>query len=203
MYAIKYIFLLVIFLVSSTSLAQNVFRLEIIGGASLNGTWGSGWSIGTGGVYRIGKGIDLAADAIYHRYPYRAENLHMVVPAVYGYRSSVSGQASSVIEGSIAVRFFSSNSFISPFLSLRTGVYFMHIGEVVVSEWPYSDLQSVSHWTYHGTGVSTVKGFGSAGLGFFIQFGSHVGVLFEGRITETFDLEEFIIPLQGTIQIGL
>jgi hypothetical protein len=204
----KCIFLLSIFFASSTMLAQNVLRLEVIGGASLNGTaegalrgCGNGWSIGAGGAYRIAKGIDLAANAVYHRYPYRG--LQIVAPAVYGYGSSISGQASSVVEGSIAVRFFSLNSFINPFLSLRTGLYFISIGEVVISEWLYSDPQNVSHWTYHGTGISTIKGFGSVGLGFSIPMGSRIGVLFEGRITETFDLEEFIIPMQATIQIGL
>jgi hypothetical protein len=204
----KIILISSIFVSSSTMLAQNVLRIEIIGGASLNSTaegalsgCGNGWSIGAGSAYRIAKGIDLAADAVYHRYPYRG--LHIVAPAVYGYGSSVSGQASSVVEGSIAVRFFSSNSCINPFLSLRTGLYFISIGEVVESYWLDSDPQNVYRSTIHGTGISTIKGFGSVGLGFSIPMGSRIGVLFEGRITETFDLEEFIIPLQATIQIGL
>jgi hypothetical protein len=206
----KYIFIVGFFVTSSTSFAQNVLRLEILGGVSFNSTtagvfsnWGNGWTIGAGGAYRVGTAIDLIANAVYHRYPFHGDNLQLVFPAIEGLRWSVSGQASTVIEGSIAARFSISNSFINPFLSLRTGLFFMNTGSVVVSEWFDSNPQDVSHSTYNGTGVSTTKGFAAIGLGFSIPLDVGIRVIIEGRFTETFDAKEFFLPMQATVQIDI
>ena len=195
---------------SSTALAQNVLRLEILGGASLNSlstgvfsNWGNGWTIGAGCAYRVNKALDLVADVIYHRYPYRGGNVHFVFPAIAGLRWSVSGQSSNVTEGSIAARVSTSNFLINPFLSVRTGLYLMDIGDVIVSKWFDSNPQNVSHSTYQGTGVSTTKGFAAIGFGFSIPLDSSIRVIFEGRLTATFDAKESFLPMQATIQIDL
>jgi hypothetical protein len=197
-------------LVSSTSLAQNEFRMEFLGGASVNNLtegvfslWGTGWNIGTGGAYRAANGVELAANVIYQRYPFRGGTLELVTPAVQGFRRRVSGQASDVIEGSIAARFSASNSLINPILSLRTGLYFMNVGNVLVSEWLDVDPQNVSQSTYHGTGVSRTKLFGAVGFGVSILTNSTIRVIVDGQFTETLDGEETFLPIQITIQIDL
>jgi hypothetical protein len=211
MNSVKRILILILFLVPSSSmLAQEALRLEILGGASFNNlaagvfsNWGDGWMIGAGGAYRATKSIEIVGDVIYSRYPYSGANIPVVVPDIAGLRWSVSGQPSDVIEGSIGGRLSTSSSFIDSFLSLRTGFYRINIGDVVVSEWLDSDPRNVFRSTYQGTGVSTTKGFAALGLGVSVPFDSKIKLIFEGRFAETFDAEESFLPIQVAIQIGL
>ncbi len=206
----RHIIILTLFLISSNAFAQNVFRLEILGGTSLNGStsgvfnnWGNGWTVAAGGAYRLTRAIDLGANVSYHQYPYRGDNIFLVIPAIAGLRWSVGGQASNVIEGSISARISTSNSFINPYLSLRTGLYRINIGEVVVSEWFDSSPQNVSHSIYRGTGLSATKGFAGLGLGVSVPLDSSIRLIFEARYNETFDAEETFLPIQVAVQIDL
>ncbi|MCX6145567.1 MAG: hypothetical protein NTZ35_20360 [Ignavibacteriales bacterium] len=190
--------------------AQGNFRLQVVGGGSLNSpttgvfsNWGDGWTLGGGFSHSISPSIDLALNIGYARYPYQGRNLQLAFPAVVGLRWSISGQSSNVIEASIAARVSTSALFIDPFLSLTTGLYRFNISEIIISTWFDSSPQNMSRSTYIGSGVSTTRGFAAIGAGFSIPLGSSIRVTLEGRFAQTFHSKEIFVPLLTTVQFDL
>ncbi len=208
--------------------AQDKLRLEVGGGASLNGltsgvfsNWADGWTLGGGVSHPMSSSIDLTLNLTYHRYPYRGNNLELIMPGGGGLQWRAFGQASNVIETSIAFRFISSGTLISPFLSFRTGLYHFIIGKIEISTWyTHNEANLVSHSihntsriskpmniiyrsTYSGSGTSTTKGFAALGFGCFVPLDSNIRMMFEGRITQTFDSKEKFIPLLAVLQFDI
>jgi len=195
--------------------AQTDFRLQLIGGASLNtlstgifSNWKNGWMVGGGVSYPLNSSIEFSLNATYSRYPYQGDRLQLVtpdlvMPAVVGFRLSVSGKPSSNIEASLTTRLFASRSFIKSFLSVTTGLYHYDIGEIVISSWYESTPNIVSRSIYRNSGVSTIKGFAALGFGFAMPLNSSVLVLFEGRLTHAFNFGTDFIPLITTIQMDV
>src|SRR5665647_1819186 len=78
--------------------AQNLFRIEFMGGPSLNlknnaglfNNWGNGYLVGGGVVYQLLPSFDLAIDVSYHGYPYKWGNVELTTPDALGLEQSVS-----------------------------------------------------------------------------------------------------------------
>jgi len=195
----------------STSLhAQRNLQPEALAGISLNSlttgvfsNWGDGWTVGGGVSYPACSLIDLALNITYSQYPYRGDHLWLVFPAIAGFRWSVSGSPSDVTEASLAARLRTSGSFINPFLSLRSGIYQIKTGEIVISTWLESAPQAVSRSTYSGSGVSKTRGFAALCFGFSVSLDPGIRIRLEGGLTQTFDSKEEFIPLLSTIQFNL
>ena len=190
--------------------AQGNFRLQVVGGGSLNSlttgvfsNWGNGWTLGGGFSHSISPSIDLALNIGYARYPYQGRNLQLAFPDVVGFRWSVSGKPSNVIEASIVARVSTSASFIDPFLSLTTGLYRFDISEIVISTWFDSTPQNLSRSIYVGSGVSATRGFAAIGAGFSIPLDSSIRVTLESRFVQTFHSGETFVPLLIAVQFDL
>jgi hypothetical protein len=204
------IILITTLFVSPLLLAQHNFRLELLAGASLNNqstgvfsNWGNGWTVGAGASYPLRESLDLDLNATYAHYPYRGGNVQIAVPQIVGFRLNLSGQPSSILEASLAIRFTTLGSPINPFFSLRAGLYRISLGEIQVSSWLDSNPQNISQSTYSGSGVSDNKGFAALGVGFSVPLGTRIRLNFEGRLTQTFDSKEKFIPLLSSLQFDL
>ena len=190
--------------------ASEGFRLEVNGGITLIGSaqgvlsnWNDGWTAGTGVAYYLSPAIEIGANLSYHRFPYQGDNLQLAFPAIVGLRWRVDGNATSMYESGVGVRFISLKSFVQPFVSLRGGAYFMSVGDVLVTTWMESVPQNTSSTLYRGTGESLTKGFGAIGFGINMPFDSNFQFRVEGRYTTTFDGAQSFIPLIGTFEFSL
>jgi hypothetical protein len=209
----RYLIVLFVLFVVNTNIihAQNLFRIEFMGGSSLNlknnaklfSNWGNGYLIGGGVVYQLFPSFDLAIDIAYQGYPYKGGNLQLVAPDVLGWEQSVSGSGSNVLECSVVFRNTPKNSLFYPIFSLRLGVFRSHIGEVIINEWYDQTPENVNHQKYNGTGIIQTNGFAALGLGFNIPLNEKSRLILESRITQTFDLKQTFIPILLTFQHDL
>jgi hypothetical protein len=197
-------------LINHVLYAQNQFRIEIQGGPSLNSNalngglfsnWGNGLIVGGGIAYHVFPSFDLVMNVSYQGYPYQGDNLQLVAPAVLGFRQKVTGKESNIFEASLAIRTSPTNSIIFPYFSLRTGVFRVNVGEIIVSSWFESSPENISRGTYHGTGTFDTKLFAALGLGFGVRLNSRFRAMVESRITQTFDLEQTFVPILLTLQL--
>ena len=153
--------------------------------------------------HSLNSQIDIAMNVSYSHYPYRGGNLQLIAPQVVGYRMSVSGTPTSIIEASVSARFTSSRPFIKPFLSLTTGLYQINIGEIIISSWHEKSPQNVSYSIYNGSGKSITKVFAALGAGISIPLNSNIRLTVEGRYSQTFDSKEIFLPLLTEVQFDL
>lgn len=209
----RYLIVLLVLFVATTSVinAQNLFRIEFMGGSSLNlknngrlfSNWSNGYLIGGGAVYQLFPSFDLALDISYQGYQYKGGNLQLVAPDVLGWEQSVSGSGSSVLECSMVFRNTPKKSLFYPVFSLRLGVFRSHIGEVIINEWFDQTPENVYHQKYNGTGIIQTSGFAALGLGFNIPLKEKSNLILESRIVQTFDLKQTFIPILFTFQHDL
>lgn len=204
------ILVLLLSLLSVFCFAQSGFRIEFSSGASFNSSskgvfrnWDNGWTLGGGATYQVGTSIELLATTSYSHFSYISKSLELVAPDVVGWRQSVEGEASNVIEAAVGVRFVESTSFINPFLAVRTGFYRFDVGEVVISTWMDSNPQNVSRSVYRGTGNTTTKGFVAIGAGFSVPVDSNIRITLESHLAQTLDSNESFVPVLLSIQFGL
>ena len=210
---IRYLIVLLVLMKSNTNviLAQNPFRIEALGGTSLNfrynarlfNNWGNGYIFGGGVVYQLSPVIDLAMDVGYQGYPYKGGNLELVAPDVLGWERGINGSGSNILECSLVFRNTPKKSIFYPVFSFRMGVYRTHIGEILINEWYYLTPGNISQHKYNGTGTIHTKGFAALGLGFNIPLNDNARLIVESRITQTFDLEQTFIPIVLTFQHDL
>jgi hypothetical protein len=209
----RYLIVLFVLFVVTTNVihAQNLFRIEFMGGSSLNlknnarlfSNWGNGYLIGGGVVYQLFPSFDLAIDIAYQGYQYKGGNLELIAPDVLGWEQSVSGSASNVLECSVVFRNTPRKSLFYPIFSLRLGVFRSHIGEVLINEWYDQTPGNVTHQKYKGTGIIQTNGFAALGLGFNIPLKEKSRLILESRIEQTFDLKQTFIPILLTFQHDL
>jgi len=192
------IFILVLLALPASLSAQHRYWLELRCGydALLEGgqfqSWDNGWHVGGGAAYQAMPGMQLAAHAVYHRYPY--EKYTGAVPCVLGL--VVTGEAIDAGEASLALRLHETDRRAGLFFTTRAGLCYYRFGRIFFS---YSgDAQPLE-----GTGLHVVKPFGSVGLGFRIPFSPSVKALLESGFTFTFDGEQRFFPVMATVQYGL
>lgn len=209
----KYLIVLFLLMVISSNVirAQNRFRIELLGGSSLNlkynsglfSNWGNGYLVGGGVVYQLFPSFELAVDVAYHGYPYIGGNLDLVVPDWLGWEQSTSGSRSNILEFSAVFKNTPKKFLFYPVFSFRLGVFRTHIGDIIVSEWDAQTPENVSHLKYHGSGINQTNGFAALGLGFNIPLYENSRLILESRITQTFDLKQTFIPILLTYQYDL
>jgi hypothetical protein len=209
----RYLIVLIVLLVFTTNIihAQNSFRIEFMGGPSLNlennarlfSNWGNGYLVGGGVIYQLFPSFELAMDVSYQGYPFKGGNLELVFPDWLGQEHSVSGSHSNILECSVVFRNTPKNSLFYPIFSFRLGVFRSHIGEVIINEWYDQTPENVNHQKYNGTGIIQTNGFAALGLGFNIPLKEKSRLILESRITQTFDLKQTFIPILLTFQHDL
>lgn len=192
--------------------AQNHFKIEIQGGPSFNNNtlngrlfsnWGNGLSIGGGVLYQLFPSFDIVMNVSYQAYPYQGDNLQLAAPSILGWRQSVTGLGSNIIEASFAIQNSPNNSTFYTFFSLRGGILRVDLGEIIVSTWHESSPETISKSTLNETGTLDTKGFAAFGLGLGVQLNSNTRVIVESRIIQTFDIEQTLIPILFTLQLDL
>ena len=209
----RYLIVLIVLLVFTVNIidAQNSFRIEFMGGPSLNlknnsklfSNWGNGYLVGGGVIYQLFPSFELAMDVSYQGYPFKGGNLELVFPDWLGQEHSVSGSHSNILECSVVFRNTPKNSLFYPIFSFRLGVFRSHIGEVIINEWYDQTPENVNHQKYNGTGIIQTNGFAALGLGFNIPLKEKSRLILESRISQTFDLKQTFIPILLTFQHDL
>jgi len=206
---ISRMFACALLLLSSAGFAQSKWKPEIQGGCNfissgvLFGNWGNGWDAGAGVSYQLKPSLQIAANTSYHYFPYKGGHVFYAVPRVLGINSSVEGEKSYAYEASFSARLNTAKSKYSPFVSFRSGLYYLNIGQINVKIWLGETPLDGDIYPYAGTGKAVLKGFGSVGLGFNIPIASRWAIRLESGYTSTFDGSQQLFPVLSTIQFNL
>jgi hypothetical protein len=209
----KLAFIVLMILINHELQAQKLFKIELQSGSSLNGSvmngglfsnWGNGLIVGGGIAYHLFPNFDLVINVSYQYYHYQGDNLQFVNPDVLGFRRSVTGSGSNIIETSLAFRTSSpADSKIVHYFSFRTGVFRVNVGEINVASWIESTPELITRGLYPKTGVVEIKGFASLGIGFGVRLNSRLSTIIESQITQTFDLKQTFVPVVLIMQYNL
>jgi hypothetical protein len=206
------ILMLVTLLSLSHSNAGEPLHLEASAGLTFMETsqklfsnWTTAWTVGGRVAYPLSPVFEIGASLFYHQFPYRGDNstLELAFPAIAGLRWRVDGMPTNVYEAALEARFTSSTSVFRPFMTIRGGVYFINLGQILVTTWFEGTSQNLSSAPYRGTGESFARGFGAFGGGFKLALDSNFQFGLEGRFTATFDGSYEFMPVVGTLQLLL
>ena len=200
-------FLMLFYVPFQSCLADDAISIEVGGGKTFLGldegvlnNWHDGWMISPVITYEIRPTIELCGIFSFHHFYFDGNNLEFAVPELEGLRVKTDGQSTNIYETSIGFRFIASpNSKVQPFISVRSGLYFMDIGKVnvtyLLNSQPYSEFE------YHGTGTTVTKMFSAVGIGVSVPVNSYLQISVEGQFTMTFDGIDILLPIAATAKI--
>ena len=139
---ITYIFLIILFFVSST-LAQSNYKIELSGGritsaiqSTLLPYWDTGWSVGITASKKLNKDIELISSFEYQNFIFQPDRvvLGYVGFDIAGYFVRVSGgENSNVYNFSLGVRIISSTKRLTNFFSFSGGLQYINQGKIFIT----------------------------------------------------------------------
>ena len=200
------------------TLGQEKLEYELLGGITYTNlsegilsNWGKGWNIGVGVAYEVAPRIQLIASQSYHQLPFRGGNLQLALPRVWvrpfnsvpGLTRRAGGERSEIYETSVGLRFISQGQYLKPFLTARTGFYFINIGEIVITEESDQNSRATPPYTYGGSGITVMNGFGALSLGVDVPLSSKFGIKVEGTVLYSSDGVSTFLPVVSTVSFRL
>lgn len=199
---------LLLFTLNENVIAQNNISISVGGGyitSPINVTklayWEKGFSINILSDYELSKNISLFISSSYQRHFFNEKLLSISVPQVVGYRYSVNGENSSLIEISVGSKFYASYSTIRPYLGLGFGVLLIDQGKVEFTSWTEgSSNKSVS--TFSGTDKNYNLFQVNFALGFQIELINNCQLILDGKFINSIEGPSYL-PLTASIKFGI
>jgi hypothetical protein len=188
--------------------AQNNINVSIGGGyitSPINSTklpyWGNGYSINISSDYEFSKNISFFFSTSYQEHTFNEKLLFIVVPHVVGYRYSVNGENSSLIEISFGSKFYTNHSKIQPYLGVGAGLLLINQGKVEIISWMEgSSYKSTSKYP------DTDKNYNlfqvNFGLGLEIELINNFQIVLDGRFINSFEGPSYF-PITASIKFGI
>ena len=201
------IFFLSLFLIGNIS-AQNNFSISVGGGyvsSALDKTklpyWENGYLINFTSDYNLTERIALFFSSSYQRQIFNEHLVSFAIPAVVGYRYSISGENSSVFDFSVGGKLYMSNSRIKPYLGVGAGLLLINQGKVEITNWMEGNPDKSTSLF-----ADTDKNFSLAemnfGVGLEIELVNNFQLGLEGKLISCFDGPSYF-PLTASIKFGL
>ncbi|HED08955.1 MAG TPA: hypothetical protein ENI57_12605 [Ignavibacteria bacterium] len=196
---IAYIFLIVLFFVSSV-FAQSNYKIELSGGkiySTLQNTllpyWDTGWSFGITASKKINKEIELTSSFKIQNFRFQPGRVRFP-PTTFvefiGHSLSVSGgENSNVYNFSLGIRVLSSSGRISTFFSLSGGLQYISQGKIFITSIfdPVNlSIPSTSETYLYNNNRNYLMGIASIGAGISFKIISKISLITEGRLITTF-----------------
>ena len=196
-----------LFLVNNVS-AQNNFSFSLGGGyvsSSLDKTklpyWENGYLINLSSDYKITDKIALFFSSSYQQHYFNENLVSLVVPAVVGYRYSLSGESSSIFDFSIGGKLYMTDTRIKPYLSIGTGLLLINQGKVEITNWMEGNPNK-STSLYSNTDNNFSLAHISFGLGLEIELIDIFQLVLDGKLINSFGGPSYY-PLTASIKFGL
>ncbi len=158
--------------------------------------WGDGWTAALGMSLNIHSNIELTANESYSQFPFSAnralELMHLFWP--------VSGSPAEMYRTAIGVRTFSSGRVLRAYLSLESGLAWLHRGQITYPAMDYRAVDFIgSPVMLHRFGSTEIESFGSVGVGMFIPVTSHFAMRLEGKWLDTWTNGDSYFPVTSSI----
>ena len=139
---ILFVSILFLLLIQSIS-AQNNFSVTLSGGYLHSAFdkaklpyWENGFIVSVLSDYRLSNNLSVFISGSYQQHFFNQNLVTVAVPAVVGYRYSISGENSSVLKFSIGSKLYTiSDSRVKPYLGFGIGVLFIDQGRVEITDW--------------------------------------------------------------------
>ena len=198
---------LLLFVIQSIS-AQSKISFSLGGGyisSAIDKTklpyWENGYLISVSSDYKILDKIALFVSSSYQKHFFNENLLTITVPQVVGYRYSINGENSSVIEISAGGKFYVSSSRIKPYLGIGVGALFINQGKVEITSW-MEGSPNKSTGLYANTGKNYTLAQFNFGLGLEIQLIDNFQLVFDGKLISGFGGPSYF-PLTASIKFCL
>ncbi len=198
---------LLLFVIQSIS-AQSKISFSLGGGyisSAIDKTklpyWENGYLISVSSDYKILDKIALFVSSSYQKHFFNENLLTITVPQVVGYRYSVNGENSSVIELSAGGKFYISTSRIKPYLGIGVGALFIEQGKVEITNW-MEGSSNKSTGLYANTGKNYTLAQFNFGLGIEIQLIDNFQLVLDGKLISGFGGPSYF-PLTASIKYSL
>ncbi len=194
----------VLIVLQSSAFGAGTIGLELFAGPSfkikstgLPADWGDGWAAGMGLGYDLAYNTRLSGEVSVHRFPfirydrdyYNRDYLDYHGQPPWGPPEVASAEPIYLCETALAMRFVDTEWLIETAFSLRLGVDFMHIGEIILGY----DIDNQPN-RVEGTNEWKTKPFMSFGVGFAYPVRSNIDLTLEARIARTLDETQWMIP---------
>ncbi len=200
-------FFLLLFFFENVS-AQNNLSISVGGGyvsTALDKTklpyWENGYLINFSSDYKITDRIALFFSSSFQQHYFNSKLVNLVVPAVVGYRYTISGENSSVIEFSVGSRLYMSNTRIKPYIGVGTGLLLINQGKVEVTNWMDGNPNRKTS-LYSNTDKNFNVAQFNFGLGLEVEIVNNVQLVIEGKLINSFGGPSYF-PLIASIKFGL
>lgn len=200
-------FFLLFFFFENVS-AQNNFSFSLGGGyvsSSLDKTklpyWENGYLINFSSDYKLTDKIALFFSSSFQQQYFNENLVSLVVPAVVGYRYSISGENSSVFDFSIGGKLYMTDARIKPYLGIGTGLLLINQGKVEITSW-MEDNPNKSTSLYSNTDNNFSLAQINIGVGFEIGVIDNFQVVLDGKMVHGFG-GPLYFPLTASIKYGL
>ena len=200
----------ILFLVLMQSIsAQNNFSISIGGGYLYSAIdkaklpyWENGFVVSLHSDYKLSDNFSVFILGSYQQHFFNQNLVTFAVPAVVGYKFSVSGDNSSVFDFSVGTKLFAlNNSRIRPYLGLGIGILFIDQGRVEITEWMVGSAERNTNLF-----ANTDQNFNMAqlnfGLGVEIEVFSSLNLLIDGKFVQSFDGLSYL-PITAGIKFSL
>ncbi len=198
---------LLLFLIPNVS-AQNNVSLTFGGGYLYSAMdksklpyWENGYLFNFSSDYKITAKIAIFISSSYQKHFFDENLVTIAVPAVVGYRFSINGENSSVIELSIGSKFYTTTSKIKPYLGIGVGTLFINHGRVEITNW-MEGSQNKSTNLYSNTGRNYNLAQFNLSLGLEINLINNLQLVFDGKIINGFSGPSYF-PITTSIKYGL
>lgn len=97
--------------------------------------WENGFLVDASANYDITNNTSLFFTSSFRRFSFDPDRVNRTAPDVLGYRSSVSGEGTSVIELSAGSRFYRGKPGIRPYVEFGSGIMIINQGKVYQTSW--------------------------------------------------------------------
>ena len=201
------IFFLSVFFISEVS-AQNKFSFSLGGGyvtSALDKTklpyWEDGYLINFSSDYKVTKEISIFLSSSFQQNYFNSKLVDIVVPAIAGYRYSISGEKSNIIELSVGSRLYISDTRVKPYLGIGTGLLIINQGKVEITNWMEGNpnrstsLYSNSNKNYNVAQINI-------GLGFEVKIINNFNLVLDGKLISCFGGPTYF-PLIASVKYDL
>lgn len=207
---ISLVLFLFLFFVEAKALQRTKCGYEITSGYIFNAfnenllsNWNNGWTIGFGFSYALNPSTEFLAHSSYQNYSYTGDNISLITPGVVGFRWDVEGEKSQLYELSLGARFVNGKKFIRPFITFRSGLIFMDIGDIIITTWNVQNPKQKNKSNYSGSGEFLIKGLTSFGLGITLPIKQKTELIFESRFSIIFNKISTFIPINFSMRFKL
>ncbi len=163
--------------------------------------WENGYLISVSSDYKILDKIALFVSTSYQKHFFNENLLTITVLQVVGYKYSVTGENSSVIELSAGGKFYVSNSRIKPYLGIGVGALFIEQGKVEITNW-MEGSSNKSTGLYANTGKNYTLAQFNFGSGLETQLIDNFQIVLDGKLISSFGGPSYF-PLTASIKYSL